>query len=85
MYSATLRLANDNTESSLALHIEPWADEFVLLPGENIEIEFDGPHAETIEVAHRSDRIVVYGFRGAMARLKRNGVVSWEAHQRLPL
>lgn len=54
---------SNRSKLKTTLVVEPWADEYELLPGGRITIQFQGAEGE-MEVELEDSRIVVYGWPG---------------------
>jgi hypothetical protein len=70
---ATLRVTNPG-ETSVAFCLEPWARLFSLEPHTSLDVVFEAASPGIPEVFHEPDRIVVYAWPGAEARVLRDGV-----------
>jgi len=53
------------SEQPLTLVVEPWADEFELVPGDAIEIVFVGPRLGKPEIWPYPGRVSIYGWDGS--------------------
>jgi len=71
--TTALRLTNPG-DSHVTLCLEPWAREFSLEPHSSLEVVFEAQSPGIPEVFHEPDRIVVYAWPGAVARVLRDGV-----------
>jgi hypothetical protein len=71
--TTTLRVTNPG-ERTVAFCLEPWAREYLLDPRSSVDVVFEANSPGTPEVYHEPDRIVVYAWPGAVARVLRNGV-----------
>ncbi len=83
-YRVRIQVTNDDTEA-IKVWIEPWAEEIQLQGGAELEIQFDGPDQEIVNVCHIKGGIVVHGFRGSLATAWQEGHMIWAAHERLAL
>jgi hypothetical protein len=54
---------------AIKFYLEPWAEEYVLEPGETIDIQARGPGGGALEVELGDAFVVVYCWVGATARL----------------
>jgi hypothetical protein len=54
--------AND---APIRLIVEPWAREYDLRPGSTTRFAFDGPEPALLELASRSEGLVIYGWTGS--------------------
>ncbi len=69
-----LRIANRRSEA-LTLILEPWANEYPLSPGDEVEIHEEGILSDdALEVHFEAMHIVVYARVGTFLRLFRNGL-----------
>ena len=73
-HKQTLTVRNGRSEP-FVVRIEPWADEVTIRPGESLELDFEGPTGETIEVEAEPGGIVVYGWAGSTVEIRPNGAV----------
>lgn len=71
--TTTLRLTNPGDES-VAFCLEPWARLYSLDPHSSVDVVFEADSPGIPEVFHEPDRIVVYAWPGAAARVLRDGV-----------
>ena len=71
--TTTLRLTNPGDEQ-VAFCLEPWAREYSLDPHSSVDVVFESASTGIPEVYHEPDRIVVYAWPGAEARVLRDGV-----------
>jgi hypothetical protein len=67
-----VRVVNSRTESS-KLWIEPWGDEFDLMPGEVMDLLFQGPLPTDPEVSIDDAGITVWGWTGSTVRVVKDG------------
>lgn len=77
----TLRLTNPG-DKTVALCLEPWAREYSLNPRTSVDVVFEADSPGIPEVFHEPDRIVVYAWPGAEARVLRDGVELLDRPQR---
>ncbi len=69
----TFRIRN-RREDVLTIVLEPWANEYVLSPGEDLEIREEGPATEDmLEIGVEAAHVVVFGRTGTVLRPFRNG------------
>lgn len=71
--TTTLRFTNPG-DGRLVLSLEPWAREYLLDPYSSVEVVFEADSPGIADVSHEPDRIVVYAWPGATARVICNGV-----------
>lgn len=45
--------------------LEPWADEYLLLPGQKVRLAFSGPEGGELEFETRGAEVVIYGWSGS--------------------
>jgi hypothetical protein len=76
---------NNDSAAPMRLWIEPWAEEFILDPGTELGVEFDGPQQGEVVAIYLQGGIQMYGFNRSKAVVKRAGQVIWEAHERLQM
>jgi hypothetical protein len=69
-----VRLRNPR-RSPLRVVLEPWGDEALLGPDEELEVHAIGPLGDTLEFEFGADEIVVYGWLGSRVWLRREGGV----------
>ncbi len=79
--TTTLRLTNPG-DQHVAFCLEPWAREYSLDPHSSIDVVFEAESPGVPEVFHEPDRIVVYAWPGAAARVLRDGVELVDRPQR---
>jgi hypothetical protein len=73
--SETTRLRVTNPgEASVALCLEPWARSYEVESHSSVDVVFEAETPGVPEVFHEPDRIVVYVWPGAIARVLRDGV-----------
>lgn len=73
--SETTRLRVTNPgETSVALCLEPWARSYEVKSHSSVEVVFEAEAPGVPEVFHEPDRIVVYGWPDATARVLCDGV-----------
>jgi hypothetical protein len=70
--TTTLRVTNPG-DQRVAFCLEPWAREYSLEPHTSVDIVFEADVPGVPEVFHEPDRIVVYAWPGAAARVMRDG------------
>jgi len=68
-----LRLTNTDSKQ-LALWLEPWARLYVLEPQSSVDVVFEAEMPGVPEVFHEPDRVVVYAWPSATARVLRDGI-----------
>jgi hypothetical protein len=83
-FVSRIKVANDVPEP-IQLWIEPWANEFIVEPGTELSVEFDGAEEDEVVVNYVQGGLQLYGFRGSSAIAKKAGTVIWKAHERLPM
>jgi hypothetical protein len=71
--TTTLRLTNPG-DASVAFFLEPWARLYSLDPHSSVDVVFEADSPGIPEVFHEPDRIVVYAWAGATARVLRDGI-----------
>jgi hypothetical protein len=76
-----LRLTNTSSRP-LEVWLEPWARMYLLEPQKSADVVFEADAPGVPEVLHEDDRIVVYAWPTAIARVLRNGVELSESPQR---
>ena len=54
----------------LAIRVEPWADEVTIQPGGSLDLHFEGPPGEPIEVEAEGEVLVVYGWVGSTVTIE---------------
>jgi hypothetical protein len=79
----SIKVMNDSPRP-IRLVIEPWADEFIVEPAQELDVAFDGPQPGQVVAYYFQDGLQLYGFKGSSAVVNRAGTLIWEAHQRLP-
>ena len=79
-----IRFTN-HTAGPIRLWIEPWAEEFIVDPAEELSVEFDGPHQGDVVANYVQGGLQLYGFSRSSAVVKRAGAVIWNAHERLQM
>jgi hypothetical protein len=79
--TATLRLTNPG-DARVAFCLEPWAREYSLDPHSSVDVVFEADSPGVPEVFHEPDRIVVYAWPGAAARVLRDGLEILDRSQR---
>jgi hypothetical protein len=68
------RIANRRSEA-LTLVLEPWANEYPLPPGDEVEILEEGPiSGDPLEVHFEATHVVVYARMGTFLRIFRDGL-----------
>ena len=64
----------NRTDHRLILILEPWAEEFWVESGEQVDIEArGGVPGGRFELVHRTDGLTVYGWEGALVYVLRDG------------
>jgi hypothetical protein len=71
--TAQLRLTNTGSKR-VEFWLEPWGRLYSLDPQSSIDVLFEAESAGVPEVFHEPDRIVVYGWPTATARVMKDGV-----------
>jgi hypothetical protein len=71
--STTLRVTNPG-DKHVAFCLEPWAREYSLDPHTSVDVVFEADTLGVPEVFHEPDRIVIYAWPGAAARVLRDGI-----------
>jgi hypothetical protein len=71
--TTTLRITNPG-DRTVAFCLEPWAREYLLDAHSSVDVIIEADSPGIPEVFHEPDRIVVYAWAGATARVLRNGV-----------
>jgi hypothetical protein len=80
LVSTQLRLTNTSSRP-LEMWLEPWARMYVLDPQKSADVVFEAEALGVPEVLHEDDRIVVYAWPTAIARVFRDGVELNESPQ----
>jgi hypothetical protein len=80
LVTAQLRLTNTGSRP-LDVWLEPWGRKYVLEPHKSADVVFEAEASGVPEVLHEDDRIVVYGWPTAIARVFRDGVELIESPQ----
>lgn len=80
LVTTQLRLTNTGSRP-LEVWLEPWARMYVLEPQESADVIFEAESVGVPEVLHEDDRIVVYAWPTAIARVCRDGVELSESTQ----
>jgi hypothetical protein len=78
--ATTLRVTNPG-DDCVAFCLEPWAREYSLDPHSSVDVVFEADTPGVPEVFHEPDRIVVYAWPGAAARVLRDGVELLDQNQ----
>ena len=78
--TTTLRVTNPG-EETVGFCLEPWARLYSLEPHSSVDVVFEADSPGVPEVFHEPDRIVVYAWPGATARVLRDGVELDDAPQ----
>jgi hypothetical protein len=73
--STSVRLTN-RSPGSITLFLEPWGDEFQMLPDETIRIDFHAAELQPIPISYESSNIMIEGWEGATAEV-------WKGNDRL--
>jgi hypothetical protein len=73
LQTTTLRVTNPG-ERTVSFCLEPWAREYSLEPHCSVDVVFESDSPGVPEVFHEPERIVVYAWPGAAARVLRDGV-----------
>lgn len=55
----------NSSRSVKTLCVEPWADEFSMMPDDEWQIVFEGPESGYPAIDSGADRIMVYGWSGS--------------------
>jgi hypothetical protein len=73
-HKQTLTIRNGRDEP-FVVRIEPWADEVAIRPGESLDLDFEGPSGEAIEVEAEPGAIVIYGWAGSTVEIRQTDSV----------
>jgi hypothetical protein len=65
--SLTVRNGRDEP---FVVRIEPWAEKVTIRPGESLDLDFEGPSGEAIEVEAEPGAIVIYGWAGSTVEIR---------------
>jgi hypothetical protein len=76
-----IRLTNTSADS-MQFWLEPWGQLYNLAPASSVDVYFESDRAGVPEVIHEQDRIVVYGWPGATARVLSKGEEVEQVDQR---
>jgi hypothetical protein len=74
----SFRYAN-RTEHPVRITVEPWAEQFVIRPGQHVEIRVEivtvsrNPSDACVEIAQIPDGLIIYGFEGCIISMWSNG------------
>src|SRR5215471_15155543 len=60
-----LRIKNSHVQP-LRLHIEPWAEEVLILPNVLYQIVAEGPRGDHLELEFAEGKITIYGWPGSV-------------------
>jgi hypothetical protein len=69
----TIAYAN-RTATRLLIILEPWAEQYWLAPGDQIEIKAHRRSAGHLELEVTKAALIVYGWAGSTVRILRDGV-----------
>lgn len=58
---------------TVTFHLEPWGEEFSMLPGAAFQVVARGPEDDSLEVEVGDDWIMVYGWPGSVVWLFHDG------------
>ena len=67
-YTTSLRVCNAHA-SPIALHLEPWGEQYTMPPEATFLVVARGPEGDALEVECAADHIVVYGWPGSVVTL----------------
>ena len=56
--------------SKIKVIIEPWANEYDLLPVEELEIIYSGPNGGLFEIESKPGQVILYGWEGSIVYVK---------------
>lgn len=71
-YTVRLVISNPKAER-MTLVVEPWAREYPLLPGAELQLVFVGPSEPELEVEQAEDCVTVYAWEGSTFRIFSDG------------
>ena len=71
-YVTSLRLCNART-IPVTLYLEPWGEQYTLMPEATFTVVARGPEGDTLEVEWTDDHITLYGWPGATVALFHDG------------
>jgi len=57
----------NNSEKTMKLILEPWAEEYNIPVGMKVEIVTDDPKENVIEVEYDGENVIVYGWADSMS------------------
>ncbi|MES2187305.1 MAG: hypothetical protein V4505_22335 [Pseudomonadota bacterium] len=63
----------NDSGTDLRLVVEPWADQFVLHPGQQVDILVYGDVTGIVEFEQASDRFVVHSYDGSIIHVMSDG------------
>lgn len=50
----------------IVLTLEPWYEQYTMLPGVAVEVDFCGPSGGRLELEMRQNEIIIYGWSGSV-------------------
>ena len=71
--SQTVTYTN-GTQGRLLIVLEPWAEQYWVQPGEQVDIEArNGVPGHHLELEHTAEGLIVYGWEGCVVSILRDG------------
>lgn len=68
-------ICKNGTKKTILLIVEPWAEEYLLEPGQSVEVIGEGGGADGVfEVEYFDGGLIVYGWEGSVLSIFKNGV-----------
>lgn len=68
-------MCGNGTKKTILLIVEPWAEEYLLEPGQSVDVIGKGGVAEGVfEVEYFDGGLIVYGWEGSVLSVFNNGV-----------
>ena len=71
LYRLSTEITNRST-NPMNIYVEPWGDEFELLPNESIQVVLIAPTIRTIPVSFGENSITVEGWEGTRSEVWKN-------------
>lgn len=73
MHRVLVRIRNGGA-AERKLVLEPWAEEYVLAPSDEVDVVAEGPEGDSLEIEFADDSVTVYGWPRSVVSLFHDGV-----------